>query len=167
MAQTTYPLSQGQSKFIRALLAERKGMPDAEAFRDSLNKHRVEKTLDSKVGKAAIDGLLKIKVPLPECGPGYYVYEGQVYVVKNGKAPYFRKYAMRLRHVLSAHGGAKGKWVYEKGGYPLIAKHGSPLTVEQAAAMGHLHGYCVVCGRTLTDPKSVQAGIGPVCIKSL
>lgn len=24
-------------------------------------------------------------------------------------------------------------------------------------------GCCMVCGRTLTDPKSVKAGIGPVC----
>jgi len=27
------------------------------------------------------------------------------------------------------------------------------------------HGSCMRCGRTLTDPKSVQAGIGPECIK--
>lgn len=38
-----------------------------------------------------------------------------------------------------------------------------PLTPEEAAKLGRLHGCCVICGRTLTDPTSVNAGIGPVC----
>ena len=38
------------------------------------------------------------------------------------------------------------------------------LTVEQAKEYGALYGTCIVCGRTLTDEKSIEAGIGPVCI---
>ena len=37
------------------------------------------------------------------------------------------------------------------------------LTVEQAKEYGALYGTCIVCGRTLTDEKSIAAGIGPVC----
>ena len=39
------------------------------------------------------------------------------------------------------------------------------LTVEEAAKLGHHHGVCMICARTLTDPESVARGIGPVCIK--
>lgn len=37
------------------------------------------------------------------------------------------------------------------------------MTVEEAGAFGLLYGRCIVCGRTLTDEKSIAAGIGPVC----
>lgn len=39
------------------------------------------------------------------------------------------------------------------------------LAIEDAAAFGHRFGSCIVCGRELTDPASVAAGIGPVCAK--
>lgn len=32
-----------------------------------------------------------------------------------------------------------------------------------AIAFGHKTGSCCICGRTLTDPESVKAGIGPIC----
>jgi hypothetical protein len=37
------------------------------------------------------------------------------------------------------------------------------MTIEDAKAFGALYGTCCVCGRTLTDEKSIAAGIGPVC----
>lgn len=41
------------------------------------------------------------------------------------------------------------------------------LTRERAVAYGHEHGACAVCGRKLTRPSSVAAGIGPVCARNL
>lgn len=41
----------------------------------------------------------------------------------------------------------------------------TPLTKAEAANWGHLTGSCIVCGRHLDDPDSVDAGIGPVCVK--
>lgn len=35
-----------------------------------------------------------------------------------------------------------------------------------AAQFGKRTGVCGVCGKTLTDPKSVKKGIGPICEKS-
>lgn len=32
------------------------------------------------------------------------------------------------------------------------------------ATYGHLTGQCGICGRTLTDPTSVERGIGPICL---
>lgn len=37
------------------------------------------------------------------------------------------------------------------------------MTVEQAREFGVATGTCCVCGRTLTDEESIEAGIGPVC----
>lgn len=37
------------------------------------------------------------------------------------------------------------------------------MTMEQAKEFGTLYGTCCVCGRLLTDEKSIAAGIGPVC----
>lgn len=41
----------------------------------------------------------------------------------------------------------------------------SRLSLDEAKAFGVLTGCCCHCGRTLTDTKSVLAGIGPVCAK--
>jgi hypothetical protein len=37
------------------------------------------------------------------------------------------------------------------------------LTLEEAAAYGRATGICCCCGRTLTNPESIAAGIGPIC----
>jgi uncharacterized ParB-like nuclease family protein len=39
------------------------------------------------------------------------------------------------------------------------------MTQEQARAMGHEFSICCVCATVLEDPKSIAAGIGPVCAK--
>lgn len=38
---------------------------------------------------------------------------------------------------------------------------------ESAIKYGRMRGACSVCGRTLDDPKSIELGIGPVCIKKM
>ena len=41
------------------------------------------------------------------------------------------------------------------------------LTVEAAAALGHLHDRCMLCGHRLDKLESRQRGIGPVCAGKL
>lgn len=53
-------------------------------------------------------------------------------------------------------------WIYE-GARPLRTLPLVPLTKEQAQAYGRQTGVCCVCGAELTNPVSVQAGIGPIC----
>lgn len=91
---------------------------------------------------------------------GYYLVDGNhLYVVsesQDGK----RRYAKRLE--FSEFGRAT--WVYARGAVQALAEQNIPkLTVEEAAVLGRRHGVCVLCGRTLTDPASVEAGIGPIC----
>ena len=41
------------------------------------------------------------------------------------------------------------------------------LSMDDMVAYGRLFGLCCVCGRSLDDAKSIEAGIGPVCAKKL
>jgi hypothetical protein len=94
--------------------------------------------------------------------PGYYTYDGDMYVVvktRDGK----RTYAKHLER--DPHTG-HWSWEYAPGSGRVLADF-KPLTIEEAAAFGHLHGKCVVCLRQLTEPASVKAGIGPVCRKKV
>ena len=58
-----------------------------------------------------------------------------------------------------------GRWEYVKGAIFAIKERGRPASVEDIAAYGLASGQCFVCGKRLTEPKSVRAGIGPVCAK--
>lgn len=90
---------------------------------------------------------------LPE---GIYFKDGIVYKVQ-----------------VSAAGRSYAKVLREKGGFeydPTAIKNiclADKITLEQAKAYGIQYGICVVCGATLTDAKSVAAGIGPVCGKRI
>lgn len=45
----------------------------------------------------------------------------------------------------------------------IIRKITEALTLEEAQEFGHATGRCCLCSRELTDPASIEAGIGPVC----
>lgn len=57
-------------------------------------------------------------------------------------------------------------WDYVAGAIYRV-READRLTLEEALEVSGMIGQCVVCGRTLTDPKSVGRGIGPVCRKRL
>lgn len=56
----------------------------------------------------------------------------------------------------------KASWVYRPGVMKAF-QNWEPVSAEQAAEFGKQWGACFVCGRTLTNPESVEAGIGPYC----
>lgn len=142
--------------------------------------------LSKKEASERIDGLLKIRPPVrsapgptrkvdapawpgevtphadqPDAKPGYYITDSKdLYCVVENKAK-THTYAKKL--IIQAN---RGKWVYAPGAAKVLA-NSSPLTVEEAARLGHLHGFCVICGAPLTTPKSVSAGIGPTCLQNL
>lgn len=57
-----------------------------------------------------------------------------------------------------------GEYVYEPGLIREVEATGRKMTLEEAKAHSIRYGRCVRCGRTLTDGKSVEQGMGPVCI---
>jgi hypothetical protein len=61
---------------------------------------------------------------------------------------------------------ANGKFTYASGAIYRV-READRLTLDEAIALSALLGECIICGRTLSDPKSVAKGIGPVCRKRL
>jgi hypothetical protein len=56
-------------------------------------------------------------------------------------------------------------WVYDGSAYRAHAATAVVVPLERAIEIGVATGHCVCCARDLTDPLSVQAGIGPVCVQ--
>lgn len=115
--------------------------------------------------------------PLPEkkaktvgvTEPGVYEKDGEVFVVKPTRDKQ-RLYAKRLveigGHRLTEAGDVvEIEFEYAKGViYALSPEDKMPL--DRAKALTIRYGRCIVCGLPLKDAKSVERGIGPVCIKS-
>lgn len=93
-------------------------------------------------------------------GEGYYLLLDTVYKVVPAKHS-GNVYAKEL--VIDE---GRASWEYARGAMKLLtAAH--RMTIEQAREIGHLHGICAVCAKQLTNPASVEAGIGPVCATRL
>lgn len=105
---------------------------------------------------------------------GYYLLDGKVYKVRiSKKGNAYATVLHKVRKYRASAGAAdhilpyyEGKWEYVPGAIKSLTTDHA-ITVEQAAEYGHLHGLCAICGKTLTDPESVQRGIGPVCAKRI
>lgn len=121
-------------------------------------------------GRSVFDDL-SMEPPSPRQAPrfdsqkledGFYVLNGVVYKVVVAVHGSGRKYARRLDE--------HGAWVRTSGLTQLRPEHKMTLQEALETAKRHglnvqseLYGRCFVCGRTLTDDESIEAGIGPVC----
>lgn len=161
MASTTAlrPASEKQIAFATRLYSERDHWP---LVRTAWEKTDLDQ-LDVKGASALIEYLLSFdRKPIVHedgelLGEGYYLQEDTVYKVVKAQST-GRLYAKALHS--TEYGRAS--WDYAPGAMRhLTAAH--RLTVEQAAEMGTRLGACVVCGKALTDPESVERGIGPIC----
>jgi len=159
-----YPASGKQQDFLCSLLDGRVHDIDAEATTDLM----ADRKLSKKAASALIDILLKCpRAPKPGAAPkvnaqdvaeGYYQLGADFVVVKFNRAG-TNKYAMRM----ATSDGANATWQYEAGLITKVARDGTPLTLEAAKAFGKLYGVCCICARVLTNPVSIEAGIGPIC----
>lgn len=148
----TYPASAKQIALLARLIDE-KDMPDTE--RDTLLDTG---PMTSREASTLIDRLFALpRKPQTVVEPGYYLLDGDAYTVVTARNGSGNTYAKRFD--LNA-----GRWEYAPGAIRKLAGV-QPMTLEQAKEFGHEHGWCAICGRTLSDPKSVEAGIGPVCAK--
>lgn len=164
------PASDKQRAFIKNLLDQREhNIPEYLQGPDDMT---------SREASNLIEVLLKAprkSSPKVDVAEGFYKQGDEIAVVKFNRAK-ANKYAMRLkveRHATRRIAYMPGyiapdtftaEWAYEAGLISEIAKGGwDTMTLEEAKQFGALYGVCMVCGRTLTDPKSVEAGIGPIC----
>lgn len=86
---------------------------------------------------------------------GDEIYKVQIAVHGSGKA-----YAKRLVPDSSKASGFG--FEYAPGAISRLSTE-TLLTLEEAKEFGRLYGVCCVCAATLTDDRSIEAGIGPIC----
>lgn len=164
---TTNRASDKQIAFATRILTEVLGDGDvaAEALNNAMEQGHFRTT---KTASAFIDSALAMKRQIEKATPaparefvtaGFFEMDGRIYKVVPSRST-GRNYAMSL----AAPGVRKGTWSYERGAMYALTES-MRLSLEQAKAYGRSHGFCIACGALLTDPKSVEAGIGPVCAK--
>lgn len=155
------PPSEKQVAFLHTLTTPEKV---AEILAAGYSRKTISPVIDKLVAERKIAQQAEWAAK-PKAQPGYYTLADKVYEVvptKDGQ----RVYAMELVIYTDAKGAKRGRWEYRKGVANDLACI-RPMSKEQAAKLGHLHGVCVICGATLTDPKSVEAGVGPICLEKL
>lgn len=89
---------------------------------------------------------------------GFYQHDGQVYRVLTSKTT-GNLWAKRLDQSGETDAWS---WSYAQGAMAYLSAE-EVMTTEEAAAFGRATGTCAFCGLELTDPKSIERGIGPVC----
>lgn len=100
----------------------------------------------------------------------YRTPDGTIYKVQFAVHGSGRRYAKRLVVDQAWERAADGAVIregrshfdYEAGAIDRLTS-AMRMTLDEAKAFGALYGTCCQCGRTLTDEKSIAAGIGPVC----
>lgn len=151
-----------QFRYIGSLLAERELTLAMQNWWHAVTIG--EARCDKRGASQFIDALqqqprLAPKADAQPLAEGYYADGDTVYAVVTSKAGnlYAKEWTVQGDE-------AKAKWVYAPGAVKRLQAQGATaMTLEQAKAWGHLHGRCIRCGRVLSDPSSVEAGIGPIC----
>jgi hypothetical protein len=101
--------------------------------------------------------------------PGVYEVGEEIYVVKFNREK-TRLYAKRLKVINPLRATEGGEQVgidfeYAPGAIYDI-KLADRMPLDRAKELVTLYGHCIACGRFLKAAKSVENGIGPVCIKN-
>ncbi len=149
------PISEKQLAYVKAL-RDRKLVPPefhqwtSDAYLESLSAGRASKAID---WFRALPDRPKAQAPEGMHKVGDAIYKVQVAVHGSGHL-----YAKRL----SVSPSGKVTFAYEAGAVGRLSED-TRMSLEDAKAFGALYGTCCVCGRTLTDEKSIEVGIGPVC----
>ena len=90
-----------------------------------------------------------------EAVPGYYSHGDKVYEVVKSKQGH--TYAKQM-----IVNGPWAKWEFVPGAMATFQQW-EPMTLEDAAQWGKKFGSCMICGRLLVKPESIERGIGPIC----
>jgi len=132
--------------------------------------------LTTKEASRAIDALMALPKPTKETKApraarvvedGIYIVDAtneifKVYVTVHGNR---QQCVKRLDHIAAetVTEQPKGKFVYMGLATKHLPANARMMTLDEAKALGRVYGFCVKCGRTLTDEQSIASGIGPVC----
>lgn len=170
-----------QVAFFDRLMAERSqpGLSREHAVTlMTLRNLRNDGGLNSKRAMSkAIDLLLSLpRAPKPNAvsEAGMFRKDGVIYKVQRAIHGSGNLYAKRLNLFEPDCGGCQNgdlcdppcewgvEFVYAPGVISQLSED-DRMSLSEAKEFGALYGTCVVCGRTLTNESSIEAGIGPVC----
>lgn len=117
-----------------------------------------------------------ISEPLRPVGEGFYSYQGVIHKVVRAIHGSGHLYAKKLVYtgedsVMDPKTGSQklvpcAEW-QRAYNWRKTLREEMRLTQEEALAYGQMYGVCCICGITLTDEKSIERGIGPVCLKKM
>lgn len=179
--RTDSPITEKQLKYIDVLLNQLSTkiaetpertviVQEALAVHDTVKSLLTQNNVSKMQGSKAIEMLLSWNQrsfaprPVPvvrEKAPiGVYKRGDDIYRVIKG-----RQSANTYAQKLTVDFNGAPTWVYV-GAMVFELKVEELISPEVAAQMGRTVGYCVICGRYLTDAESVAKGIGPVCEKN-
>lgn len=159
--EDNFPATPGQTGYVRFLINDR-----------DMEQHLVVKAtgmLNRGLTFQEASRIIDYAKPLPRKGhrphkpavdEGMYRMDGDIYRVQvavNGSGYLYAKVLIPPTEM-----GGKPRFRRAPSAlYKLQPEH--RMTKEDAAEFGALYGFCVVCGRTLTDEVSIEKGIGPIC----
>ena len=152
-----------QAAFIEKLCVER-GVEQGDVSR--MTTGEASQYINSllampKVASASASSASAPGVDVPKVGM-YHGPAGRIFRVYLGQQS-----GRNLVKQLVSDGEGTGGYTWQYVGSALtLAKQGKivrPMTLDEAVKFGKMTQTCVCCGRRLDDPKSVDAGIGPVC----
>ena len=161
-----YPASERQVDYLRSLIAGRE-WPAYLGDRDSAVARLDEGTLDGLTASRWIDALrsaAKRATATKSVADGltvgmYRTADGTIYRIHESRET-GRLYAKRMEWNMLTE--SKPRFEYDKGAIYTLSQS-DRMTLDDARAWGVETGACCVCGAFLTDAKSVERGIGPVC----
>jgi hypothetical protein len=127
-----------------------------------------QKAVHTTCPEAAQPALLPARIAVEDAGI-YVLPDGSIVKVKSNREKtrtYAKRWTVSGANRVNADGETvHGEFVYESGLIQQVAATGRKMTLEEARAFTLQYGECVRCGRHLTDPKSLDRAMGPVCIK--
>lgn len=175
MATTTTkpknPATPKQLAYIKTLMHKVYGQNADEAFLVFIEREPDVKTASAKIDsfRSFLDSKTetpKVSTPTGTVPNGIHMIDGFIIRIRTSKSG--NQYAERLltqieREEAKKQTGEDTMWLYEGRKGMKGASAATLLTLEQAKAYGKAYGVCAKCGALLSDPDSVEAGIGPVC----
>lgn len=165
------PATEKQLNYAHGLLRQREAfgvVHDIEMSNSLEAAHEYVSTMDFDQVKGFISTMVdqpkrseKANALKPLVGEGLYQRDGQIYKVQVAVHGSGHLYCKRLEDVEGSR-----RFVYAPGMLTALRPE-DVMTLKEAAEFGKLYGFCVRCGRTLTDEASIEAGIGPICASKM
>lgn len=160
MTATAYPPSQKQFDFIKRLIAER-DTTEIDGIIVIFRNTALQGTMTSRDASALIESLMSLpkKAAAAADEPEAGVYTDGTNFVR----VYLGKESGRMlaKTIILLPEGVE--YVYAGAATRVLTPNFRRMDVDEVGSLGKTFDHCVMCGRRLDDPVSVDRGIGPIC----